>query len=285
MAFAKSPPPRLFRKEFSPVMEPGDMCILLQQSGLFVDPSGPSARVPGQAVPWWRCTAVEALPALGIHGVVVIWSHSAAPPAPYILDPQGASGSIASSGVVAAIVPKALVVLPRELLQLRFRVKFIGAFAAGLAADDFDFRASQPGATRRWSVQNSLGSLNVMDQVQNAADSIVAPAQGANIALPAVFPSEDAWEAAWRSQLFTYQDLSPAFDIVNNGSVATAAGMAIGLQVSGYRYALAPMTRGAGWRDIPFEGVAPAIAAPPQIADVSEALVIQIAGRAPTLGG
>ena len=263
--------PRLLRKSFEPVLGIGDVCMLLGSSGFKSEGAGQG----GDYAPFYEVTMVEAVPLLGTHGAIVIWSQSAPPPAPYVLDPQGATGAIAA-GAVTSVTPRALVLNRKQLLQVRTVVKPIGTVIGAL--DDYDFTIAEPASVARWSLPNASGVLNAMQQAQQPSDIIGLPAQGANMTLPAAFPQADPFEEAWRTELWTYEDQGPAFSIKNNGSAATSGTFAFALQISGFLYNLTPVPNNAGGQTATKLGYS--VPVPPGI-NIADVPIIPISGRQP----
>ncbi len=224
-----------FSKVFQPRADLGDIVLLLGQTD-FASRDGHSC---------FEVVGIEGLTLLGQHGAIVVWSQAAAAPAGYVLDQNASSGSIASLGQSSTQPLNSLKNAPDELTQVRFLFKFLGTLPAPPVVDDLDVQLAQPGSTRRWSVANANGVLNMMAQAQLPGDTIVLPAQGANLGLPSAYPQIDPFETgmAQRSELNIWRDQSPAVTVINNGS-ATLGGStdAVALMVGGFKYKLRPIT-------------------------------------------
>jgi hypothetical protein len=195
--------------------------------------------------PFFAVTGVEPVIGLGPHGLFLIWTQSGAAPAGYSPLPIGApSGTIAIAGTAKFVNPQALQQGPQQLLQMRFVLRPGPVALVGGVVDDVDLQVSSPGSLGRFGVVNqSPGVFNMAEQIQQPADAVVEPAQGANLALPAAFPQELPRDKANLSELFIFENNGPTFTLVNNAAAALTAG-AIGLRIWGYRYDLVPLEEG-----------------------------------------
>jgi hypothetical protein len=223
-------PRELFSRIFKPAAQLGDVVLLLGSSDFFPGASGCHA---------FEVVAVEAIPVLGPHGQITVWTQGGAAIAtfPFLLDAGAASGSIGLGG--GAVTTQALNSFKNqvdEVTQLRFLVKAFGTLPGSWAIEDLDVQMSQPGSTRRWSVANATGVLNAMLQAQIPADAGVAPAQGANASLPAAYIAQDPFDLASRGEIFVYRDAAPTVTLVNNGSVAMNSAMGVNLMAAGFKY-------------------------------------------------
>lgn len=197
---------------------------------------------PFGANPFYEVLTVEGLLGGSTHGTIILFSHSAAAPTGYTLDKQGVGGqTLAAAANVGPIQPLALVFAQNWVGHMRFMLRFLG-LPAGLVADDIDLQPFLPRALARWSALNWTGRLNSMYQPQLPGDAIAGPAQAANLALPAAFPQFLPWHEFSHTEMFWLADNSPAFQINNNGAVASAAGMAVGLDIFGFAYKLKQVT-------------------------------------------
>lgn len=223
-------PRHLTRREFAPVAELGDVVLLLGTTGFRTSGGTAAFEVIGR----------EALPILGAHGAITIWTNAGGAVAtyPYTQDAGAAGGVIAAGAAITTQPLQSFKNNEDEVTQLRFLVKVFGTLGSTLA-DDFDVRLFQPGSSKRYALANVDGVLNMMVQGQLAADSIALPASGANITLPATYQSEDPFDKAYRSELFVYRDESVVASITNtNAANATATSMGIALMAAGFKYTL-----------------------------------------------
>lgn len=215
-----------YRSVFEPVAGTGSLILLNQNSGIFYEDDGSA---------FYEVRHVEAIPLLGQHGVIVVWSDTAVPTG-YTADQNATIAHIASGAVQATNGPLNSLVFPKRMLaQVRFRAKWFASVTG--AVDDYDITIQAPAGTPRWRAPKVVGVLNAMQQVQDPGDSIVAPAQGSNITLPAAFPGLDPFDIAAMTELFCYGGNSAQVSIQNNGAGATSGG-AIGLEMSLFLYNL-----------------------------------------------
>jgi len=226
---------RLFRPQFRPVAQLGDIVALRGQDGLVQDDAD---------TPFYMVTHVEGSVALGVKGTVVVWCATAAPAAPYKADKNSLSGANLNLQIAAGATldfqPDFFTLQKRQFGQFRFLVRAVPDGAAGAltgSIDDYDVRLSVPAANPRFGTQRLIGVLNSAFQGHLPSDAAAAPAQGTNFAPSANFDN-DPFDKAARSELFVYgADFGGKVSITNNGAGAAAAG-AIGLQMGLYLFNL-----------------------------------------------
>ncbi len=232
MSFAGFGPNVLFGEELNPVAAIGDPVFLLGNSGAAATADGYSGL--------FEVTHVEAIPSLGAHGIVVVWSDTAVPTG-YTADGNAPVAHIAAGGNAQCNPLNTLKFSRDQVAQIRVRPKFFATVTG--AVDDYDVVISSPPAAQRWAFLNASGVLNSADQGQDPGDAIVMPAQGANITLPATFPNETPWRFSARSEVYLLEDASIRVQVNNNGAGATSGG-AVGLKIAGFVYNIAPLPSG-----------------------------------------
>lgn len=185
--------------------------------------------------------AIRPIAGLGPHGLFLIWTQANAAPAGYGPLPGGiASGTIPLGGSVTCNQPPGLNLGSYGLAQVRWTMEIPTALTG--VADDIDIGVLMQGGQGDFGVPAiQPGRFNMVDQFQSPGDAIADPAQGANKALPAAFPSDNPWDNANLSELYWFESNPPSFQIFNNGAAAQAAG-AIGLRFKGFRFLLSPLT-------------------------------------------
>jgi hypothetical protein len=224
---------RLYRaRHFEPVADYDEVLMVMDQNG------------PLAKGPFYGITGIEPVTGLGAHGVFMIWAH-AAQPAGYGIAPAGMPiGALAAGGQQQFVNPAALQLGPSQLLQARFHIEPVAL--TGPVPDDIDLQVLQ-GAIPRFGIPGigGAGSINMAEQVQDPGDAVPGPAQGANEALPAVFPAIHPRDQANLNEFFILENNGPTFRLVNNGAIST--GGAIGLRVWGFRYVLKPLSDDGSW--------------------------------------
>lgn len=247
-------------------LEWGDVCVLVD---------GTNAQSP----PLFDVVHDQGVPLFGSAsddntGLITIWAVTT-PSAPYENEENTKVGALAPGGV-AACQPQSLQLKANELVQARVKVRLIDASpASGAVIDDFAVRAYNPGSTAVWNLANQKGVLSARTQVGDGADSVSAPLQGTDQAGPA-FAALSGFETADQTELWWYGvNAQPTFEVCYFGAAPTPAGIAIALEVSGYRYILAehPFT---GGRQVTRGGVK--LTVPPDV-DVADIVGIITAGR------
>ncbi len=222
---------RHFQGGFS-ALEPGDIVLPLDGSS-------------GAAV-LYDVVHASPLPLLGEGpgGVTVIWAVST-PSLPYTLDKNAATGALTSGQASSVVTPDAFLLAKNELVQARFKVRLIDTSAgSGAHVDMFDVLAYNPGSGQRaWGTNSVAAILNARQQVGDPADAVSLPLQDTNMGAPTSTLDVGGWLAADRTELFwmgqggSTQQV-PSFALRWNGAAATPAGIAVGLEVSGYRFVL-----------------------------------------------
>jgi hypothetical protein len=173
---------------------------------------------------------------VGVHGVFMIWAH-AAMPAGYGAAPAGMPiAALAAGGQQQYQAPVPLNMGSYGFVQARFTLETFAL--AGPSIDDLDL-AIQFGQIADYSLPQITGKYNAVDQAQSSSDVIAGAVQGANKALPAVFPQANPWDLANLTELYWFENNPPSFTLNNNGVVSTAG--AVGLRLKGFRYMLIPL--------------------------------------------
>lgn len=255
-----------FRSVFEPVQGTGGLMLLNQNSGIFYE---------DDASAFYEVRHVESIPVLGQHGVIGIWwdSANAAFPVGYTADSQAVSSHIAAGASQATNGPLNSLIFPKRMLaQVRFRVKSFATVTG--AIDDYDITLQAPAGTPRWRVPKVLGVLNSMQQGQDPADSIVAPAQGANETLPAAYMGLDPYDLAAGTELFCYGGNSVQATVTNNGAAVTAGG-AIGLSMSIFLYNLRQIPIDSGATEVNLLGETVKV---PTGVDLNQVAIVDITG-------
>jgi hypothetical protein len=211
-------------------------------------------------------------------GLITIWAVTT-PPLPYVLDSKAATGAIAANGGTKTCTPNSLSVGANELIQARIKIRLIDtASPSGAVIDDFSLLAYLPGSQAVWGTSLVGGVLSARRQIADGADAISAPTQGTNQLLPASRQSVSGWESADSTELWWFGvNSNPQFKLVYMGSGATPAGIAIALEVSGYRYLLTEHP--PGHRVVTRGGVKILV---PDDCDVDDIIGIPTTGRAAT---
>jgi len=222
----------IITREFLPRLDIGDLVMLFDGSGVTPGNEG--------GTPLFEVRAWEQIPLLGQHGAILLWTQANAAPAGYALLGGEASGSIAA-GASKTATPNALNMSNRDLFQFRVLFKHLGALPGGFVVDDVDIQFRLPGAVQRWTLLNAQGVMNAMAQYPLPGDVAELPDQAANIALPTLYPLEDAFDAAHKTEAWCFENNPPAFTIFNNGAVSmNSAGHCVAALISGFRYNLQP---------------------------------------------
>ena len=211
---------------------------------------GSSGPISGRAFQY--IDYAEPIQLLNLHGVTMLWTHTAAtPPAGYEL-PGGtvASGSLSANGGQAVATPNTFNLVAGELVQFRFALRpvvWVGA-GGGNVPQDIDLEVSLPAAINRYTLQNARGRINMLMQPALFGDAAVGPAQGANIVNPTLQPGANVWDTMSQTEMFCFEQTTPpTFTIINNGANATAAGDAVGIVIWGYKYKLSPAIPDQTW--------------------------------------
>jgi hypothetical protein len=267
----------LYLEDFSPQLQIGDAFVMVGAAGLKQAKGGGSGL--------YIVTAIESTGmSLNPHGVLVVWADSGAAPAGYVADEnmQATANHIAAGSNYRYSLNR-LIFRAGQLAILRFRVKPLGALTGVI--DDYDVLLYSTGATQRWGFNKVSGVLNAMFQGQDPGDSIVAPAQGANIALPATFPNAPPSHWSVRTQMHLLEDASLQVQVNNNGAGATVGG-AIGLSISGWVYNFEPVENFGGLGDPgswPPRRLLPSIDAipVPDFLTPADITIVQVEQRAP----
>ena len=230
---------QLFRTKFEPIAQMGDIVVLRNGDTLVSDDA---------TNPFYEVTHVESSPAMGLHGVLVVWCATDTPGAPYTADVKSLVGqnlgvTIPQGGALRPFAPGALQLYPRQVMQFRTVVVSVpdanGAFIPGVL-QDFDVRWGSPSAQLRGGTDYFPGVMNAMMQSDIPSMIGAAPAQGSNFPGSTTNPQEDPFELAARSELFQYADNSRSINIQNNGAAAATTG-AIGLIISAHVFNLSPV--------------------------------------------
>lgn len=262
------------RADFDPVLQIGDIFAMLGANGFKQASEGGSGT--------YVCTGYDStMLALGQHGVIVVWADSGAAPAGYAADPgMVAATNHIAAGASYAYLLQSLQFLKGQVAQLRFRVKKFAGITGAL--DDYDVTLYSPPATQRGKFLRVGGVINAMFQGQDPGDTIAAPAQGADIALPATYPGLLPSDFSVRTQLFLLENASAQISILNNGAGNTAGG-AIGLVVSGWVYNFEPIENYAdlSGKLIPREVLPGAKLLLPAQFDPQDLAILQVEARAP----
>ena len=208
---------------------------------MIADQAGPITKY---GTPFYGIRGIRPVRGLGPHGVTLLWAQAAAP-AGYTPAPSGMpTGAIAAGGAITYPNPPPLQMGPQQLLQWRWSVRSLAI--AGPVIDDLDFQVYQPNALPMYGTVNAApGAANAADQFQEPSDAAAEPAQGANSALPAVFPQANPADQLNLSEGFIWENNGPTFKIVNNG-IATTGG-ALGIRVWGFLFDLTPLTSDGTW--------------------------------------
>jgi len=255
------------KKRFEQTLQIGDVVALLNTSGFLTD--------AGAETSLYEVTMAEHIPLVGQHGLVLCFVDGASTPAGYKADANAVTNQHIASGSSINVAPAALQLQRGQLFQFRSRFKVLATL--GVAVQDIDVTAFLPSSVQRWRVgSTNNGVLNSINQVPDPADATVLPAQGSNEALPSAYASESAWDAAWKSELWTYYDQNPSFTFQNNGSGATSGG-AFGLEISGNLYNVRPLSAGNAPRQTEMLGYT--VTAPADINPRADVTIIPVAGR------
>lgn len=227
----------LFTPDLVPRAQLGDPVLLLGTSSFMQSDQSGGGHL-------FEVVSIEGLPLLGQHGAIVVWTQAGAIPAGYgfALDTSAASGTIGAANALTVPTVQSLKNLSDEVTQIRFLGKVFGTLPASWAVQDLDIKISQPGSTKRWSLANVDGAINLINQLPLASDSALLPSQGNNTTAPADFPQREPFEPAFRTELFIYKDAAPAITLLNNSGAAMNTSMGVALMIAGFRYKLRAIT-------------------------------------------
>lgn len=232
-------------EHFTAALRLGDRLALLGKQG-FKQENGKSGI--------YEVRGVEHIPLLGVHGAVPLWAQQAFSVSnlpPYVLDPQAVNqvGNIQANGGHSTVTPFAFQFSKHQLAQFRWGTKDIGDPPPGLSIEDFDWQVAQPSANVRWQPSSTppIGVYNQMMQAAFPSDTALMPPQGGIVAPPQAFSIRDFFDAAWHTELWTYEDAGPTFTMTNNGSVPTSGtptNYALAVVASLYVYWIPPLGEG-----------------------------------------
>lgn len=202
---------------------------------------------PAGQNPFFHIDYMEQAAGLNLHGVTMLWTHSAAAPAGYELPAGATSGALAANGGQTVVTPGIFNLARGELFQFRFALRPVVWAAGANVAADIDLQVSLPAGVNRWTLLGARGRLNMMSQVGMPSDTAEGPAQAANIAASPLQPVGVPWDGNHFTEMFCYEQIGPSFTIINNGATASAAGDAIGIYIWGYDYKLNQCEPDASW--------------------------------------
>lgn len=230
----------VFRREFAPIAQIGDIVCLRNQDGFVTDSTA-------EGSPFYVVTAAQSGGhALGTKGVLGIWCSTANFAPPYQADSACVAGSQLSFsiGVGGQVVlnPNAFLLLTRQLMQARFLVRALPdsnlAYPVG-SIEDFDVIINSPASVQSWGTQRIKGVLNARFQDSLGGDNYPAPTQGVSQQRFLGTPNHP-FDGAFRSELFIYSNLGGSVTLINNGSAATTTGGA-GLEIGAFTFNLFPL--------------------------------------------
>lgn len=231
---------RLHRaRALEPVMELGGVIYMIDSS------SFPQSKY---TTPFFVVAGIEPIFGIGPHNFLLLWNQASASVAPagYGLTPgttqmipEAKGGANLNNGTSVTISnPQILQGNPLQLLHYRFALKSLAL--TGAKEHDLEMQVFSPGKQTKFGLPNAGpggGYSNIADQFPDPADVVDAPAQGANEALPTVFPNVHPKDDGNLREFFVWEDNGPSFQIWNNGSAAITAG-AVGVRIWGFRYDL-----------------------------------------------
>lgn len=235
-------PPYYLANEFAPCASMGDTLCLIGSTGPYV--KGGAAPTP-----FYQIQYIEPIRGVGgPHGLCLLWTHSTTAPSGYALVTGATSGQLAA-GAATRSQPVTTQMPTNELLQFRFTLHLLGGGAGGNpVVDDFDVQVYLPSAIGRWQVLNDQGRYNAMPQFPLPGDDVTLPAQGSNLTPASAFPLAHPAQHGNFNEFFVFENQNyPVFGITNNGSGNTAAGMALGIMIWGWRYVLNPLSADTTW--------------------------------------
>jgi hypothetical protein len=214
----------------------------------------------------------------GPGGTTVIWAVST-PSAPYKLDAKGATGGIPAGGTTSQITPDAYVLQANEVMQARFKPKFIDNTSANSGAHIgmFDVFAYNPGSTSAWGTKNVPGIMNSRTMVGDPADAVALPLVDTNMSAPtAAAALTDGFMSAEKTEMcWNYNQQTPAFVLRWNSASSTPAGIAVALETSAYVYYI--QKRASGDRPYTIAGYSVMV---PDDVSVDDIIPIQISSPA-----
>lgn len=210
----------MFRRAAEPSLRIGQRCLILNGSSFQFEGS---ANDPSYV---FEVTGEQEVGQLGQSGLLGLAASAAAPGnAGYGFDKNATFNQAIALGPNPAIQPLALQAQRYQLCQARFKSKFLNP-PAPPTARDLDVWINNPANTRVMSgtAAGMNGVINAIDQFPDPIDIAALPAQGGALAYPTLYPNLGEWERAAFTEQWWYYDNQPAFQLVNNGSVAIAGG-------------------------------------------------------------
>ena len=230
---------QVFRREFGPIAQIGDVICLRNQDGFVTDSTA-------EGSPFYVVTAVQSGGhALGTKGILGVWCSTANFAPPYQADSACVAGSQLgfAIGVGGTVVlnPNAFLLLTRQLMQARFLVRALpdSNLAFPTTIEDFDVIINSPASVQSWGTQRIKGVLNARFQDSLGGDNYPAPVQGVSQQRFLGAPNHP-FDGAYRSELFIYSNLGGSVTVVNNGAAPTTSG-GIGLETGAFTFNLFPL--------------------------------------------
>lgn len=231
---------QVFRREFAPIAQIGDVVCLRNQDGFVTDSTS-------EGSPFYVVTAAQSGGhALGVKGVLGVWCSTASFAPPYQADSAATSGNQVNfsigQGAQVVLNPNALLLLTRQLMQARFLIRALPdsnlAYPVG-SIEDFDVIINSPASVQSWGTQRIKGVLNARFQDSLGADNYPAPIQGVSQQRFLGAPN-NPFDGAYRSELFIYSNLGGSITVINNGAAATTTG-GLGLETGVFTFNLFPL--------------------------------------------
>jgi len=208
----------MFRRAAEPALRIGQRCLILNGSAFQVEGDDEGATV-------FEVIGEQVVGQLFQSGLLGLSSVAAAFPAGYAFDKNATVNTGIAIGPNPAIQPAALSAQRWQLCQARFKSKYLN-MPGPPSARDLDVWINNPANNRVMSgtAAGMVGVINSIDQFPDPIDLAALPAQGGTLAYPTLYPNEGEWERAAYTEQWWYYDNQPAFQLVNNGSVAIASG-------------------------------------------------------------
>ncbi len=227
----------MFRRAAEPALRIGQRCVILNGSAFQVEDKSVVFEVTGEQV----------VGQLGQSGLLGLATVAAAAQAGYAFDKNATIDQAIAVGPNPAIQPQSLQAQRYQLCQARFKTKYLN-MPAPPTARDLDVWVNNPSNSRVISgtATGMVGVINAIDQFPDPIDTAALAAQGGALAYPTLYPNDGEWERAAFTEQWWYYNNAPAFQLVNNGSVAIAAGgtFAWFLKVWLVVYNIAPLISG-----------------------------------------
>jgi len=208
----------MYRRAAEPSLRIGQRVLILNGSTFQTEGESTAFEVVG----------IQEVGQLGQSGLLGMASVAAGFPAGYAFDKNATVNQGIAQGANPAIQPASLAAQRYQLVQARFKSKYLNV-PGPPSIRDFDVWISNPANVRvlSGSASGMAGVMNAIDQYPDPIDTVALVAQGGALGYPTLYPGGDGlgeWEQAAFTEQWWYYNNQPSFQLVNNGSAAIAAG-------------------------------------------------------------